>query len=551
MLGRRNAALLLLLSAICFVEAAIGTAVAFFLRDALDAATSGDPNVFMRALLAFAGIVASQVAIVTAYRFVCGRAKVSVENTLKGWTFAKILGQTTRQSSEYHSGDLMTRMTSDVRVITEGATLFFPNLVYYLARGVGAMVALFVLVPRLAPIFVVVGCVLGFISLKCRGFLKRMSAKIQEMEASLRSFLQDCLGNLLVIRSFGAEATMVAENERNMSAYRKARVRREDVTNVGATVLGLVFQGGYVLAFAWCGFGILEGTVSYGTLVAVIQVVGQLQGPFSSIGGMFQQYSAMMASADRLIDMDNSLEKRAEQGDVQACSFPNDPHELYERMDKIDVENVTFGYGAEKVLSRFSCEIAKGEFATVLGVSGVGKSTLMKLLLGAYSPDEGRIVLRLRGGEEVPVGFVPAGFFAYVPQGNCLMTGTVREAVAFAEKDQEADEARMLQACKAACALEFIELLPLGFDTPLGECGSGLSEGQKQRLAVARAIYSGAPVLLLDEATSALDAATERRMLESIKDLGDRTVVVITHRPEALRNCDTVLRMTSHNKEAS
>jgi ATP-binding cassette subfamily B protein len=184
--------------------------------------------------------------------------------------------------------------------------------------------------------------------------------------------------------------------------------------------------------------------------------------------------------------------------------------------------------------------VKKGEFAALIGSSGIGKSTIMKLLLSVYQPNEGEIQVKLQD-KTIGLQELPKGMFAYVPQGNYLMSGPIWKVVGFAEKSDTIDRAKVEEACKVACAHEFITELPNGYDTVLGERGDGLSEGQMQRIAVARAVYSGCPILLLDEATSALDADTERRMISALKEMSDYTVFLVTHRKDVWELCDRVL----------
>jgi len=191
------------------------------------------------------------------------------------------------------------------------------------------------------------------------------------------------------------------------------------------------------------------------------------------------------------------------------------------------------------VFSGASCSLRRGEFVAITGESGIGKSTLLKVLLAVYRPAAGSVVFALSDGRALPVTTTTRPLFAYVPQANFLLSGTVREAVTFGGRG-EPDDGRALFACRVACA-EFVEQLPMGLDTPLGEKGDGLSGGQIQRLAIARAVYTGAPILLLDEATSSLDEETERRLLENLRRMTDKTVLIVSHRPAALDFCDTVL----------
>lgn len=279
----------------------------------------------------------------------------------------------------------------------------------------------------------------------------------------------------------------------------------------------------------------MKGSITYGTLTAIIQLIGQIQTPFANIGSTFPQYTSMLASAERLMELTEQTVtlRQTENGLIR--------EQVYKDMKSIRFEHVTFAYEEERpVLKDENITISKGEFVALIGSSGIGKSTIMKLLLSVYQPQEGKIQLETEEGM-LGLSELPSGMFAYVPQGNHLMSGTIWEVVGFAERTNEIDREKVEEACRVACAHEFICMLPKGYDTVLGERGDGLSEGQMQRLAVARAVYSGCPVLLLDEATSALDADTERRMILSLKQMSDCTVILVTHRKEAWELCDRVL----------
>ncbi|MCC8081353.1 MAG: ATP-binding cassette domain-containing protein, partial [Lachnospiraceae bacterium] len=297
-----------------------------------------------------------------------------------------------------------------------------------------------------------------------------------------------------------------------------------------------------LFGLVWCGFGILRGTLTYGTLTAVLQLISQIRSPFANISGFVPQYYSMLASAERLIELEK-LPKESESEDLPGFTG-------------LHAENVTFIYddGEEEVISGASFDIEKGEIVALTGISGIGKSTLLKILLGIYAPVSGRLYAdcadegaqfpcedKDSGRRDRTIDISPATrrWFSYVPQGNMLMSGSIYEAVDFlhAAPYTREQKARVEQACKIACADEFIKELPNAYNTVLGEKGAGLSEGQMQRIAIARAVYRNAHVLLLDEATSALDEDTERRLLKNLKEMGGQTVLIVTHRPAAMEIC--------------
>ena len=323
-----------------------------------------------------------------------------------------------------------------------------------------------------------------------------------------------------------------------MHAHLRDRMRKNHLSNLCTSGLAVAINAMYVYGIIYCARGIAAGSVSYGTLTAVMQLVAQIQGPISGISGYLPRWFAMLASAERLMEAEHMADEPSEgrMDPAQIRAFYND------RFRSLRFRDVCFSYAGEdrqEILKNLTLEIRKGEAVAFCGHSGCGKSTVLKLLLGMYPPDSGEISV-----DEHPLTAAWRGLFAYVPQGNALLHGTIRDIVSFADPAHAGDEGRLNRALRIACAEEFVSGLEQGADTELGERGAGLSEGQMQRLAIARAIFSDRPVLLLDESTSALDTETEERLLRNLRGLTDRTVIIVTHRPAALAICDRVLHFT-------
>lgn len=264
---------------------AVGFALA--MRQTIDAAVAGSTNGFWLWCGVFAGILCVQVACIAVNRALLERTLSRFENQLCSRAFADVLAQPYERVQHRHSGELITRMTSDVSVVADGACTLIPTMVSMTVRLVGVVIALFALVPGLTLVFVIGGCIAASASLAVRPLLKRLHTGMQEAEGSMRSYLQECLDSLLVVYAFGCERKVREHAEDAMPAHRRARLRKADVSNGCSTALVLAVRMGYVLGFGWCGFGILNGTCTYGTLMAVVQLIGQIQSPFSSLGGSF------------------------------------------------------------------------------------------------------------------------------------------------------------------------------------------------------------------------------------------------------------------------
>ena len=580
MVGRQKWFVVLL----CVLDAIgtlIGLGSTMVMKWTVDAATMGDGRMFLTFVGVMVIIVLVQIGLGLLGGYQSAYAEAAISNTFRGKVFEGILRTDYSTTSQLHSGELMNRLTSDVSVVVGGALGMLPGLISLGIQSVGVVALMTLLAPKLTLLFVVAGVCMVLASLPLRGWLKRIHKRVQEAEGVVRSFMQECLENIMVIKVFGCIKKMTIINDRNMWASKRIQIHRANVSNFIGAGLSMAMNVGFFFGFIWCGFGILQGTITYGTMVALMQLIGQMQGPIVSVGGIFPRLATITASAERLMELmpdkgtltPKQITVTREPLSQSAELEQLEPEDVYDDLAGIDFEHVTFAYdesgqmdklpgeddGLENgdanesqgdtivkrlnVLEDFSLHIKPGSFVGIVGRSGIGKSTLMKLMVGVYQPQAGTIAVRTHNGLSLTPREVPIGFYAYVPQGNFLMSGTIRDVVAFIDPESIIDDERIRESCRVAQAESFINELPDGYDTELGEHGAGLSEGQMQRLAIARAIYSDAPVLLLDESTSALDEDTENELLHAIRELKNRTVLIVTHRPRALEYCDHVVHV--------
>lgn len=535
-----------LLTAVQALYGASGVFYALLLKGIVDSAAGGDSGGFWRYMALSVLLVCIQQALRAVFRYLSERCRAETENLLKARLFDSILEMDILSFSSEHTGEWMNRLTNDTTVVANGLTDIVPGLAEMAVKLVCAIIMIIALQARFSAILAVLGLLLILFSWMFRKRLKSLHKGVQEADGRLRAFLQEHLTSIFVIRSYAAEPQVEKEAEEYLSRHKEARMRRNWFHNLCNIGFGIGMSGMYLLGVGWCGYGLLKGTVSFGDLTAITQLITQIRMPFANISGYLPRWYAMLASAERLMEAEN-IEK-------DVCETPaglSEAKKLYEEdFSSFGFSGIAFSYGRdENVVEDLTFEIKKGEYVAFTGQSGCGKSTAVKLLSCVYIPVAGERFYKDRAGSKKPLGPEMRRLFAYVPQGNLLMTGTVRQAVSFAAPQAADDDERLNAALKTACADEFILALDHGTETVLGERGSGLSEGQMQRIAIARAVFSESPILLLDEATSALDSDTEKRLLENLRALKNRTVVIVTHRPAALSVCDRVLKFTESGVE--
>lgn len=529
-----------------------GVFYALLMRGMIDAATARQKDTFLYYAFGFIGLVLFQIAMRAVVRFLVEYTRVSLENRFKERFLNCLLSKNYEAVDNVHTGEWLNRLTSDTAVVADAVVQILPGLFGMAVKLVAAVGMLLIIEPGFGYILIPGGILLLIFTTAFRKVLKRLHKRIQESDGKVRILFQEYLESMLVVRAYGVEDMVQKEAGVQMKNYKKTVIRRNHFSNLCNVGFGFLMNGAYVAGAIYCAYGILNQSMTYGTFTAVLQLISQVQTPFANLTGVLPRYYAMLASAERLMDVER-LTEREEKNVYPAQSV----HKRYhEELEAIGLENAGFTYQSPTletfegnasvrhktvVLKDINLEIKKGQYVGFTGPSGCGKSTVLKLFLGLYPLDEGERYLQFKGERE-PLHSAWQKLFAFVPQGNHLMSGTIREIVAFSDKEAAGDDERIMEALEIACAREFVEELPEGVDTRLGERGTGLSEGQMQRLAVARAVFSQNPVLVMDEATSALDEKTERELLCKLRSMTDRTVLFVTHRPATLDICDIQVR---------
>lgn len=478
------------------------------------------------------GVAVFEVLTQMLMRFLKSKIHFGVEVKLKNDLFRDILGKDYTAISAYHSGDILNRLYSDTSVVASNATNIIPNIVLMITRLIGAVGVMAFLNPLFTGALLLAGVIVFLVASLFRRRLKFLHKRVQEADGKARSYMQESIENRLAVKVFNAEDTVSDKSSVLTKDYFRKKVVNEFIAIVASSCFNLFFSVGYTVALIWGAFGIFNGQMDYGTLSAVLQLVSQVQVPIMNLSGILPGYYSMLASAERLIEVQDLLDS------------PNLPplenvSEFYNSLSTVHFDGVSFSYGRDAIIENATFDIKKGEFVVIKGISGIGKSTILKLMLGVYGCTQGDIKFITQNNTYTPAEV--RGLFSYVPQGNMLFSGTVKENICFVNAN--ASEEQIKSALKVSMADEFINELPDGLETIVGENGYGLSEGQVQRIAVARALLTDAPVLLFDEATSALDSVTEENMLKNVRELGNKTVILVTHKTAATVLADKIIEI--------
>lgn len=522
---------IVLLCIINFLGAGLSVILALVSKNVIDIATGDLPGSLLNACLTLAGIIILLLLLNALASFINSYTKAKLDIALKNRIFSSYIDKKYNKAVKYHSGEIINRLTSDIDLVISGVVDLLPNIISVVTRIAASIVVIIYFSWSFAIAVLAVGGVAFIVSRIMGKRFKQMHKTCQQSSGAVRSFMQESAENLIVVKTFSGDGPVLARIGELMKVDFRNKMKRVMLSLFAHSSINLIFTGGYYIALAWGAIQVAMGIMSFGSLTAFLQIVSQVRMPFMNASGLLTRYYSASASAERLVEIE---EIEAEQEIDRSI--------LGKSIKAFEFDDLTFSYdGIKYPLKNATASINFGEITTLVGGSGSGKSTAFKLLLGLYEAENGSLTAITDTGEKIPVSATTRPLFNYVPQGNFVLTGTIRENITFFNDD--IDEQRVIEAAKAAEIYDVICSLPDGFDTKIGERGVGLSEGQIQRIAIARALIFDAPVLLLDECTSALDSETESKILANIRNMETKTVIIITHRPKALDISDSVIRV--------
>ena len=449
-------------------------------------------------------------------------ASIRQTNALRLRIFSSLFRRQLYSEQELHSGDITSRLAKDIEQVSNVCTDTLPQMVITMIQLCGAFLLMRWFDARLAwALLLLTPLAIVFGKLIARR-LRQMTLDIRQDESRIQMQVQEGMEHNAVLRSLGSEQWVTERLDSMQQRLRGNVMRRMRFTVVTRLIMGCAFGLGYLLAFVWGGIGLRNGTITFGVMTSFLQLVGMIQGPILQLLNMVPGVIHATASIDRLEELSSENSENSEKSGISKNSGESDC--------SIRFSDVTFRYakGDREILNHFTHEFKAGSKTAIMGETGIGKTTLFRLILGFITPQNGKVEV--------------SGNLCFVPQGNTLMSGTIRYNLQLARPEATDDE--LQEALHTACA-DFVLDLPEGIDTELGERGSGLSEGQAQRIAIARGLLHNGDILLLDEISSSLDEPTERELYRRLFDAHpSKTMLFITHRPTVTEQCDDVVQLS-------
>lgn len=469
------------------------------------------------------------------------KVNVKIQNELQLQVYGTIFNAQWESLREYRKGDLINRINSDASLIASGAVSWWPTVITFAAKFIYTFVLIVMNDPIMAAIALMSAPVSALLS---RFMIRKMhnhSLKVKELSADIMSYQEDSFQNLQYIKSFGISDVINKRLIKKQQEYKEESLNYNKVTVLMNIIMGFVGITVTFVSYAWGIYRLWEGFITYGTMVMFLQLTLTLSNSFNSILSVIPTTINLGTSAARIISLENLPEEKSTPT-AEEKKFINSN---FKSGVSINCSSLSFSYSdkpSERVLKNAGFSAGIGETIAIIGGSGIGKTTFFRLLLGLLEPTEGEITFKGNNNETIKAGPSTRELIAYVPQGNTIISGTVAENLRLIKKDATDEE--IITALKLSCAYDFVSKLPQGINSQIGESGNGFSEGQIQRISIARALIKDAPVLLFDEVTSALDEETEGRLLHNIQThFKNKTIIFVTHKLNALDISDKVYKI--------
>lgn len=519
----------------------VGLSFAFIAatKMAIDIATGRNDSSLNLAIALLIGIIVIQVVIGFSKKWIAAILGVKAQNKMQHKIFSILMQSQWTGLEKRHSGDVLNRLERDVRDVTSVITDTLPAALAVSVQLAGAFLYLYSMDAMLACIILVIVPIFLLLSRLYVRKMRKLTREIRTTDSQIQSILTESVQHRMVLKTLERTGTMADRLAETQAKLRKQVRHRTLFSSFSGTLLSIGFATGYLVTFIWGVNSLQQDIITFGMMTAFIQLVGQIQGPFRDMTRFVPLIISSFTAAERLIELEDAPQEQS-----------GDPIH-FEGVAGIRINDVSYAYDSKKrmVISHLTYDFPPGSTTAILGETGAGKTTLLRLILGLLKPQEGN--LELYGGDRtVPLSPLTRCNMVYVPQGNTLFSGTIRENLLLGNPD--ATETDMQWALQCACA-DFVMQRPEGLDALCGELGTGMSEGQAQRISIARALLRKGCILLLDEATSALDLDTERQLLQNLTTMldGTQTVIFITHRPAIVEHCHQVLHLQRNAQNAT
>ncbi len=522
------------------VGIAMGLGASVASKFLIDAVVGKNGQTIIPAAVLVIGLAVFQLVINALSSFVSSRVGTRVNNEIRSEIYEAMANADWENINKYHSGDLINRLEGDVNSVSGNVISFLPGLFTKLMQFLGCLVIVLYYDATLAILALMSAPVLFFSSRFMTKMMRKYNLESREMNGKILSFSEESVQNLQTIKAFGLTKDYSEKFRALLGSYRNMRLAHDKFTNLTTLCLSFI---GLIVAYACYGWGVYRlwsGAITFGTMTLFLQLSGSLTSSFSGLVSMVPGVISVATAAGRIKEITELKKEMTEDSELAKNMLET----ARKNGAGIIAENLTYSYAdSEKtVLNNISFSALPGETIAFVGPSGEGKTTILRLILGLVNKTEGELKLNVREFGELSVSPATRGFCSYVPQENAVFSGTVAENLRIVNPDATDEEVE--NALKVADAWEFIENLPDGINSVIGERGVNFSEGQVQRISIARAVLCNAPLLIMDEATSALDSDTEERVLESLmKSNGNQTRIITTHRPSMLKYCHRIYEL--------
>lgn len=525
------------------VSTAMGLGASVASKYLIDSVVTHNTDTIVKSAVIAVGLGLTQAIVGSAISRIATVVGTKISNEIRSNVYEHITNSKWEKIRTYHSGDLLNRIEGDVGTVSNSIVTYIPGVFTKSAQFFGCLAVVLYYDPTMAIFAFMSAPFLVLSSRITARMIRRYNRESREMNGKILSFYSESIQNLQTIKAFDITRYYVDRMKENLSLYRKIRLDHDKFTIIMSLCMSVIGLAVAYTCYGWGVYRLWQGVISYGTMTLFLQISGQLTGSFSALVSLLPSAVSIATSAGRIMEItDLPLEENKDSKKAEKMEKSANEDGVTIVCNKV---KYTYPDGEKPVVNDVTFTVSPGETIALTGPSGDGKTTILRLILGLVEPDSGELTAETKDGQKILISECTRRFCSYVPQGNAIFSGTVADNLRVVRPEATDDE--IISSLKVADAWDFVEKLPFGINTEISEKGVNFSEGQVQRISIARAILRDAPIIVMDEATSALDAKTEETVLANMmKAYPNRTRIITTHRPSMLKYCTRVYRINEN-----